>query len=98
MVTVTNFKKLKVKFSLCLTKYYAMKTYPALDKIPRHEDIWRSGSIAPRILKLGARWRCRWVSRPGSFKPVEREAGNHKTGDWLVLRAGLDTVARKKNP
>jgi hypothetical protein len=37
----------KLKLSLCLTKYHAMKTY------------WRSWSIAPRILNLGTRWR--WV-------------------------------------
>jgi len=24
----------------------------------RHEDVWRSGDIAPRILNLGTRWRC----------------------------------------
>jgi hypothetical protein len=35
----------KVKLSLCLTKHHAMKTY------------WGSGSIAPRILDLGTRWR-----------------------------------------
>jgi hypothetical protein len=37
--------KVKVKLSLCLTKHNAMKTY------------WGSGSIAPRILDLGTRWR-----------------------------------------
>jgi hypothetical protein len=31
--------------SLCLTKHYDMKAY------------WGSGSIAPRILDLGTRWR-----------------------------------------
>jgi hypothetical protein len=35
----------KVKLSLCLTKQHAMKTY------------WGSGSIAPRILDLGTRWK-----------------------------------------
>jgi hypothetical protein len=39
--------KLKVKLSLCLTKYHAMKTY------------WGSGSRAQRSLDLGTRWR--WV-------------------------------------
>jgi hypothetical protein len=38
---------LKTVLSLCLTKYYAMKTY------------WGNGSIAPRIHILGTRWR--WV-------------------------------------
>jgi hypothetical protein len=39
--------KVKVKYSLCLTKYHAMKTYPALIKAPLHEDErgeWRYGS------------------------------------------------------
>jgi hypothetical protein len=35
----------KVKLSLCLTKYHAMKTY------------WGSGGIAPLILDLGTRCR-----------------------------------------
>jgi hypothetical protein len=43
--------KRKVELSLCLTKHYTMKTY------------WGSGGMAPRIFKLGARWR--WVA---SFK------------------------------
>jgi hypothetical protein len=39
--------KVKVKLSLCffLTEHHAMKAY------------WVSGSIAPRILDLGTRWR-----------------------------------------
>jgi hypothetical protein len=37
--------KVKVKLSLCLTKHHSMKTY------------WGSGSIAPRILDLGTRWK-----------------------------------------
>jgi hypothetical protein len=37
--------KVKVKLSLCLIKYHAMKTN------------WGSGGIAPRILDLGTRWR-----------------------------------------
>jgi hypothetical protein len=38
-------KKVKLKFSLCLTKHHAMKTY------------WGSGDTAPRILDFGTRWR-----------------------------------------
>jgi hypothetical protein len=40
-----NFGTVKVKLSLYLTKYHAMKTD------------WGSGGIAPRILDLGTRWR-----------------------------------------
>jgi hypothetical protein len=32
----------------------------------RHEDVWGSGGIAPRIFNLGARWK--WsASRPVRF-------------------------------
>jgi hypothetical protein len=37
--------KVKVKLSLCLTKYHAIKTY------------WGNGGIAPCILDLSTRWR-----------------------------------------
>jgi hypothetical protein len=37
--------KVKVKFSLCLTKHHAMKLY------------WGNGGVASRILDLGTRWR-----------------------------------------
>jgi len=39
--------KIRVNFSLCLTKYHAMKTY------------WGNGVIDPRIRNLGTRWK--WV-------------------------------------
>jgi hypothetical protein len=41
-----------------------MKTYPALHKAARHEDVSGSGSIALRILNHGI--KCRWVV---SFTP-----------------------------
>jgi hypothetical protein len=41
----TESVKVKVKFSLCLTKHHATKAY------------WRSGGIASRILDLGTKWR-----------------------------------------
>jgi len=33
------------------------KVVPLLNKVPRHEDVWRIGGVAPHVLKLGARWR-----------------------------------------
>jgi len=30
---------------------------PVLNQLPRHENVWVSASIAPRILNLGTRWR-----------------------------------------
>jgi hypothetical protein len=44
-IIIIKVKGKKVKLPLCLTKRHAMKTY------------WGSGSIAPRILDLGTRWR-----------------------------------------
>jgi hypothetical protein len=35
----------RLKLTLCITKYHAMRTY------------WGSGDVAPHILNLGARWR-----------------------------------------
>jgi len=46
--------------SFSLTKHHAMKAYRG------------SGSIAPRILDLGGRWREWPASRPGRFYPRER--------------------------
>jgi hypothetical protein len=47
--------RVKVKLSLCLTKYHNMKTYPALNRAPCHEDVWWNGGTAPCILNLGTR-------------------------------------------
>jgi hypothetical protein len=81
-VTVINHVK-KVKMSLCLTKHHAMRTY------------WGSGSIAPRILNLGTRWR--WVvsltHRP--LYPEERTPGTHWVGGWVGPRTGQDAVVKK---
>jgi len=45
--------KVKVKVSLCLTKYHALKMCP----VPRHEGVQESGGIAPHILNLGTRYK-----------------------------------------
>jgi hypothetical protein len=52
-LNVKNHCKKKVKLSLCLTNYHAMTTYPMINYAPHDEDILRSGSTAPHILKLG---------------------------------------------
>jgi len=49
--------KSKGNFSLCLTKYHATKIYPLLNTELRHEDVWGSEDIAPRILNIGTKWR-----------------------------------------
>jgi hypothetical protein len=35
--------------------YIKGKVIHVLNQAPRHEDVWESGGIAPRILSLGAR-------------------------------------------
>jgi len=37
------------------------------DYAQRHEDVWVSGRIAPRSLKLGTRWKWFSASRSGLF-------------------------------
>jgi len=62
------------------------KVVPVFNEAPRHEDVWGSGGIAPRILKHGTRWR--WVVR---FTP-----GIHWIGGWAGPGAGLDAVVKRK--
>jgi hypothetical protein len=57
---------------------------------------WGSGGIAYTFLTSaldGSEWS---ASRPGRFTPKERSAGTHWTEDWVGLRAGLDTVLKRK--
>jgi len=59
---------------------------------------WGRGSIAPRILDLGTRWR--WLVRftPGGFTPRGRAPGTHWIRGWVGPRAGLDAVVKRKIP
>jgi len=50
------------------------KLVPLHNQVPRHEDIWRNGSIVPRVLSHGTRWR--WVVSSGRFIPGERAPDN----------------------
>jgi len=34
-----------------------MNTYPVLNQVPHHEDVWGSRGIAAGIFSLGATWR-----------------------------------------
>jgi hypothetical protein len=75
-----------------------MKTYSVLNEAPRHEDVWRSGSIAPSVHKFGTRRT--WVV---SFTPWQlyRQGNNpgiHWIGGWVGPRAGLDAMEKGKNP
>jgi hypothetical protein len=52
---------------------------PVLNLAPRHEDVFRSGGIAPSFLTSldGDEWS---VSRLGRFTPGERALGDHWIG------------------
>jgi len=43
----------------------------------------------------GGEWS---TSRPGRFTPGEKSPGTHRIGGWVGTRAGLDAVAKRKNP
>jgi hypothetical protein len=62
--------KLKAKLSLCVIQI-----------VPRHEDVWRSKSVAPPFLISvldGVEWS---ASRHSRFTPGERASGTHWLGD-----------------
>jgi hypothetical protein len=59
-------------------------------------DLPTKGGIAPRFLTL-ALDGCKWsVSRPGRFTFGEGTPSTRWKGGWVVPRAGLDAVARRK--
>jgi hypothetical protein len=85
MLDIVNVK-LKEKLPLCLIKHHAMKT-------------WVSGGIAPRILKMGTKWRWAVIFTARPFCPGEGASDTHSTGGLLDPRFGLDSaVAERKCP
>jgi hypothetical protein len=77
--------KVKIKLSLCLTIHNAMKMY------------WESGGIAPHTHSLSTRWGL-VTFMPWLLYPWGKIPGTHSIGGWVGPRAGLDTVAKIKNP
>jgi hypothetical protein len=72
------------------------KYVPMLNLAPRHGDVWGSGGIAPHILNLGARWR--WVVS-FTHQPLYslwKTPGIHWRGGWVVPKASLETVVKRK--
>jgi hypothetical protein len=67
-------------------------------EVPRHEDVMGSGDTLPRIHNLGTRWRrvVRFTLR--LLYPQVIALGGKKKGGWARPRAGLDEVAKVKNP
>jgi hypothetical protein len=93
-----SFQYLLILFEIFLIWHIKVKSLCFLfNWAPHHEGVLGSGGIAPRILDLGTRWR--WsASRPSCFTPRERARGTQWIGGWVGLKAGLDTVVKKKNP
>jgi len=54
-ICYVGFSKVKLKLSLGLTKYHAMKMYLVLNQAPHHEDVWVNRGIAPCILNFSTR-------------------------------------------
>jgi hypothetical protein len=61
-----------------------------------HEEIWRSGGIAPPILTSPLDGGERSTSRLGHFTRGVRALGTHWIGCWEGRRAGLDAVEYRK--
>jgi hypothetical protein len=59
---------------------------------------WEIGGMTPRILDLSMDWGEWSASRPGRFAPSERAPGTYRVGGWVVLRACLDAVVKRKSP
>jgi hypothetical protein len=76
--------KVKVKLSLCLTKYYAMK---ACGQVDLQIHIFLTSPL------VGGEWS---ASRTGRFIPGERVPGTHWIGGWVDSRTGLDDVEKRK--
>jgi hypothetical protein len=62
---------------------------------PCHEGVLGSEDIVLISALDGGEWS---ASRPGRFTPREWVPGTLWTGGWMGLRAGLDTVAKRKIP
>jgi hypothetical protein len=69
-----------------------------LNQAPRFEVYEEVGLLLHALLTLvlnGGEW---WASRSGSFTTGERTPDTHWTGDLVSPRAGLDVVAKRRNP
>jgi hypothetical protein len=76
--------KVKVKFSLCLTKHHAMKIYWE----------WRDSSTH----SLPQHWMevSGQLHAPATLLPGKEPPGTHWIGGWVGPRAGLDMVEKRK--
>jgi hypothetical protein len=75
-----------------IVKYDAFVT--VFDYTLRGKDIWWSGGVTSRILKLGIVWR--WVVSltSGRFTSGAEPPVTHRIGGWVCSRACLDAVKK----
>lgn len=66
------------------TKYNKCQVVPVLINNHVMKVYWRSGSIAPRIINTGTRWKQLVSFTPRVFNPNEKR---FRIGDFVVLRA-----------
>jgi hypothetical protein len=74
-----------------------VKSLRLISQALRHGDIWGSGGIAPQLLTWaldGGEWS---ASRPCRLTPPKRVPDSHWIEGWVVPRAGLDVVEKRKN-
>jgi hypothetical protein len=75
-----------------------IKVLPVLNPVPCHENVWENGGIALRFLNLGIRRRYVVSLTPRQPYPWGKYHGTNLTGDSVDHIAGVDTMAKRKNP
>jgi hypothetical protein len=66
---------------------------------PLHEDVLGERRYSSTHYLTSALDGGEWsASRPGRFTPKERATGMHLMGGWVVPKAGLDAVEKRKIP
>jgi len=88
---------IKVKFSLCLTKNRAMRTYQFLNYAPRHEELLGSRGRAPGILNFGTRGKRVVSFTPRPLYPREKTDTN-SAQESVYRQEEISDPAVKRTP
>jgi hypothetical protein len=75
----------KMKLSLCLIKYYAMKTYRGVEV---YLHVFLNSALD------GGEWWVSFVPRPLYLR--ERAPGTHWIGGWVGPIVGLDALEKRR--